>query len=97
MNTIIINANKNNYSSYLYKLNNFSFTKEDITDIADITSDNYQNIPTSYSSTYYVNSKTYNSNNSDNYAIYDTIKQSEIEEIIDNNIDYLEYIIIKLM
>ena len=87
MNTIIINENKNNYISYLYKLNNFSFTDEDITNIADITSDNYQNIPTSYYRTYYVNSKT---DNSDNYVIYDTIKQTEIEEIIDNNVDYLK-------
>ena len=84
MNTIIINENKNNYTSYLYKLINFSFTKEDIT---DITSDNYQNIPTSYYSTYYVNSKTDNSYNFDNS---ETIKQTEIEEIIDNNIDYLK-------
>ena len=61
MNTIIINENKNNYTSYLYKLNNFSYTKKDITDIADITSDNHQNIPTSYSSTYYVNSNNDNS------------------------------------
>ena len=82
MNTIIINENKNNYTSYLYKLNNFSFTKEDITDIEDISSDNYQNIPISYSST--------NTDNSNNYVIYDTIKQTEIEEIIDNNVDYLK-------
>ena len=93
MNTIIINENKNNYTSYLYKLNNFSFTDEDITNIADITSDNYQNIPTSYFRTYYVNSKTDNVDHLDyinNSDISNIIKQTEIEEIIDNNIDYLK-------